>query len=465
MASVSLPPSRVPKARAPSSGAGHGQRRVVAKEVSAEQRLGRWRTSSGRAPSLPTLWFYGAVAVSALLIVATALYHSGLLPPPIESQLIRFTLTGENKAGAWWSGMLLALLSLHALDGHALLRRCAPGAAKGWAMIGAVLLFLSADEVGSFHERLASFSDSLGLGAWSLILPLGALLATVLGRALVLLWAAGGEQRRKVWPVAIGFLLLGSVAPQELLEHRIEWQTDFARAVRAAIEEGTELTGMLVLLATVMAHTPGLAVGGAAGDRAAFAALWELRRPLTIGGLALAPILAIATVALAGPIYGRPADWLTAVAWFAAGLATCQPLLRRGRGLGLRVGALLVCCLASVAAVAVRPDKLVEIGPVTVSLRMLVLGLTSLLVSVILLYHPRGWRRACPLGAVALGLLAAGLLVPTNLIMIYLLSQLLGLAAYWVSTTAVPKGFETTEQRAPNVDPAGPDGPRGSAGD
>jgi len=250
---------------------------------------------------LPIIWFYGAVAVSALLVATTGLHDVGPVSGPAASLLDRFRLTGENNPAAWWSGMLLAVVSLHAFDGYALLRRSEPGAARGWALIAAVLLFLSADEVGSIHERLAQVGRALGLGTWSLLLPLGAVLAAVLaavlGRALLLLWSAGGEQRRKVWPLAIAFLVLGSVALQEVLEHRIQWQTDVARAVRAMVEEGTELIGMLVLLRVAMANTAGLAVG-VRGGRPAFAALHELRRPLAALGLALAPVLAFVTAAL-----------------------------------------------------------------------------------------------------------------------------------------------------------------------
>lgn len=398
--------------------------------------------SNSPTQPLPTIWFYGAVAVSALLVAATALHILGPVSGPAASLLGRFSLTWENNPAAWWSGMLLAVVSLHAFDGHALLRRREPDAAKGWALIAAVLLFLSADEVGSLHERLALLGRALGLGTWSLLLPLGAVLAAVLARAHVLLWSAGGEQRRKVWSLVVGFLLLGSVALQEFLEHRIYWETDAARAVRGAVEEGTELIGMLVLLKATMANTAGLAVRDAAGGRPAFAALHELRRPLTTLGLALAPVLAVSTAALVDQ-RGHPADWLAAVAFLAAGLAACRRLFKSGGGIGWPtwgVGGL--CCLASVAAVAVGAVKLVKLGPVEVSLRMLVLGVVSLLVCATWLSIVGGGGRLYPLGVVVLGILAAASLLPTNLILTYLLPQLLGLVVYWVNMTAVQEEIE-----------------------
>ena len=48
-------------------------------------------------------------------------------------------------------------------------------------------------------------------------------------------------------------------ALQEFLEHKIDWQTDVARAIRVALEEDTELLGMLILLRIAMANTAALA--------------------------------------------------------------------------------------------------------------------------------------------------------------------------------------------------------------
>ena len=61
--------------------------------------------------------------------------------------------------------MLLAIVSLHAFDGHVLWRHSAPDAARGWAMLAAVLLFLSFDEVASVHERLGALGKALSMGS------------------------------------------------------------------------------------------------------------------------------------------------------------------------------------------------------------------------------------------------------------------------------------------------------------
>lgn len=355
---------------------------------------------------LPAAWFYGATLFSVLLLAATALNVLGAASGFAALLLGRFSLTGENNAAAWWSGMLLAVVSLHAYDARARLRQRQPGAARGWALIAAVLLFLSADEVGSIHERLAMLGRHLGLGSWSLLLPIGAVLAAMLGRALVLLWTAGGEQRRQVRLLVAGFLLLGSVALQEFIEHRIEWQSAVARAVRAVVEEGTELTGMLVLLRVAMANTAGLGGPDTAGNRVAFAALRAFRRPFMLLCLALAALLAVVTALLVDQQRGHPADWLAAVAFLAAGLVACRRLFEGGGEIGWRrwaIGAL--CVIASLGSVAVGPAMLVGLGPVEVGLRLLLLGALSLLVCTAWLALPEVEKRAC-LAAAALGAVA-----------------------------------------------------------
>jgi hypothetical protein len=387
---------------------------------------------------LLTAWFYGAVAISALLTVATALWTLGSTSGVAASLLGRISLTGENNAAAWWSGMLLAMVSLHAYDGYALLRQREPGAARGWAMLAAVLLFLSADEVGSIHERLSHLGKVIGLGSWSLLLPIGAVLAAVLAYAMILLWSAGAEQRRKTWPITVGFLLLGSVALQEFLEHEIQWQTETAEAIRAAVEEGTELFGMLVLLRVAMANTAGLMVRGAAG-RSAFAALWQLQRPLLIVGLALTPVLAFASAAFTDQQRGHPADWLAAVGFLAAALVAFGRAQEDSGGIAWRTWAAGgLCGLASVASVAIGPAKMVGFGPLDVNLRLLVLGTMSLLVCAIWQARSSGGKPTWLLGGAALALSAAVLpWSSTSLVVAYALAQLLALAMFWVHATPI----------------------------
>lgn len=385
--------------------------------------------------TLATYWFCSVAVLCIGLVGATALNVLGTLSGPTAWLLSKITLTNENNVGAWWSGMLLALLSLHAYDGYALLRRSEPGAARGWMLLAAVLLFLSFDEIGSIHERLGQLSRALSLGSWSLMLSVGAVLAAMFFRALTLLWRAQCERRKVRW-IVLGFCLLGSVALQEILEHRINWQTDAARAVRAAVEEGTELLGMLILLRVALANTVELASRSTGAT--AFAALYELRTPLVAIGLALTPALALGSAALTDQQYrGHPADWPAAVGFLAAGLVFWRPFFTDGRG-GRSWAALIaggLCCLASLTAVEIAPPKLVEFGPVDVSLRMVVMVAISFLLGAALACLPDGKARLYAAGAVVVSALAAALLPFPNLALVYALSQLLGLVTYWVTAT------------------------------
>jgi hypothetical protein len=394
--------------------------------------------SKDHVGALARVWYFGAAAICALLVVATALQVLVTQSGPAARLLNHLTLSWENNLGAWWSGMLLAVVSLHAFDGYVRLRGSKPLAARGWSMLAAVLLFLSFDEVGSLHERLGDLGGPPPLREWSLLLPLGAVLGAMCLRALALLWQADGE-RWKVWSIGAGLFLLSSAAPQEFLEHRIHWQTDAAKAIRAAMEEGTELLGMLVLLRVAMANTAELAYGTFASGRTAFAALHELRRPLVAIGLALAPALALGTSALPDQILGHPADWLAAVAFLAAGLVLCRPLLIDDRGVATWETWLAggLCCLGSVTAVAISPLKVVGLGPVHGSLRMLVLMAISIMVAAAWSCLQDGRGRSYAVGAVVAGALAAALLPLTNLVLLYYLSQLLGVVVYWANSGVV----------------------------
>ena len=74
-------------------------------------------------PTWPSVWFYGIVAVS-LVLVAVTLFRVELRE---QTGIIRWVnllnLTSENSAGTWWSGILLLMVGVHAFDGYMLIRR------------------------------------------------------------------------------------------------------------------------------------------------------------------------------------------------------------------------------------------------------------------------------------------------------------------------------------------------------
>ncbi len=107
---------------------------------------------------LRTLIGIGAAMVFATLILR---FGKALFLAPLN-------LTNENVVAAWFSGMLLLLGALHAADGYFRLRTHNLKAGLAWWVIAAMLIFLSADEIGSLHERM---KDLMRMGPWLSFLP------------------------------------------------------------------------------------------------------------------------------------------------------------------------------------------------------------------------------------------------------------------------------------------------------
>ena len=79
----------------------------------------------------PTVWFYGVIGVSVLLL-GTQMLHSELGELTGMPKLVAlFTFRGENNVAAWWSGALFMLAGVLAFDGYFLLRRSRPRPARG----------------------------------------------------------------------------------------------------------------------------------------------------------------------------------------------------------------------------------------------------------------------------------------------------------------------------------------------
>src|SRR3546814_15579677 len=95
--------------------------------------------------------------------------------------LLLFDLRAEDNVAAWWSGILLLLNAFHAYDGYALWRERAPRMARSWASLSLLLVILSADEIGSIHERIGMIATAVSVSQWLALLPFG--LVGPLGRA------------------------------------------------------------------------------------------------------------------------------------------------------------------------------------------------------------------------------------------------------------------------------------------
>ncbi len=377
-------------------------------------------------------WLYGITAVSLLLLIVTFFSPELSGDTRIIQLLSSFSTLGENSFGAWWSGALLLIGAIHAFDGYVLLRQTQPRAASGWALISIILLILSADEIGSIHERADRI---LPLGTPLSRAPFAIILLAMLVYALNCLWSTK-QQRTKVWPIVLAFLLFGSVAFQEFLEHRIDWTQEMDR-YRGVIEEGTELLGMIILVKVSMTNTRGIFGQQGAGAFPTFQSICLLRVPMLAIGAASTPILAYLTANLPDQQRGHPADWLAAMFFLFAALAAGRRFFTHGEKIGwLGWGLTALCCFGSAASVAIHPARIIEFTLTDVNARMFVLFIISILVIAHWVLSSMYEKRIdIIVASIVLGILALFSLTHVSLLFVYGLTSCLGLLIYYVNST------------------------------
>jgi hypothetical protein len=287
-------------------------------------------------------WFASAVALSIFCLLVTFFNAELAATPAIPRIVGSFDLTGENSIGAWWSGMLLLLAAVHMTDG-VIQNRDTPRLAAGWFCVAGVLVLLSADEVGSVHERL---------GTWGRMWPFALALAAGLGLGILALWTSG--QRSAVLWIVAAFCLFVSVAGQEYLEHNTRWWGD-QKTLRATIEEGCELLAMLMLLRVGLRNS--------SPPSAALSALREWKGTISLAVMAAAAPLAYYSAGFADA-RGYVSAWLGAACFLLAGLAIARRDLAAGRAFPGAASVLLalLCVLASVNAVVHNPTLLPNRG-------------------------------------------------------------------------------------------------------
>ena len=126
---------------------------------SQELRTRYWQQMNN-GQRLLELWYWTALIVSVIFVLAIPV--SWYFPDFVPGIVGRMNLGSENNLGAWWSGVLLFMLACHSYDAGAAAYDRAPKVARAWMIIAAILLFLSADDIGSLHERLSLFGNFLG---------------------------------------------------------------------------------------------------------------------------------------------------------------------------------------------------------------------------------------------------------------------------------------------------------------
>lgn len=437
---------------------------------------GRLDTGWGRP------WLIVAILVSVALVAATGGQRLIASDSALYRVLRLLDLSSENVVAAWWSGMLLFLASLHAYDGAERMKarvreQGAPGgvpgsdtttitaAARAWVVIAGILLFFSADEIGSIHERIGALAWPLGQSEFAVY----GIVAVVLGGlaifALHRLWRVR-DQRGSAVGLFFGFGLLASVAVQEYLEHTLEWST-LAEAFRVSVEEGTELVGILFILFVTMPNTIGArclpsepdSLDG--GSPTPLAALRAPSARMVVLGLIACVGLALLTALLPDQGRGHPADWIAAAAFLGAALSELRRAdMPRSRRVGRASAAIGI--IASAAAVAVDPVELMELGPVWLAGQVWLnerLTLLSALVGLVAIlgytrsgrfegdHGPARSRRVYALlGATAFLAAGVGLVLSTNLFLSYLFTTLLGFGCY-VATVFQLREWEEWQRR------------------
>ncbi len=185
-------------------------------------------------------WRSWMFAITIIFIPFTAIYpyiHDGFLKWNI---LAKLNLGAEMNLAAWWSGGLLFLsgcVAYQIATGDIVCRRA-------WMIIALIFSLLSFDEMGSIHERVGNLDT--GLTIYILMALLG---GSSLMLAIWILWR-NNRDKHGLAVLLVGVALLASAAPNEYIEHRIDWPY-YLIGPRIAFEEGLEIVGGYICFLTM----------------------------------------------------------------------------------------------------------------------------------------------------------------------------------------------------------------------
>jgi len=312
------------------------------------------------------------IIVSAVLVLATLVlrFGKGLFLAPLN-------LSNENVAAAWFSGILLFLASLHAADGYFRLRKTHLRTALAWCVVSAMLLFLSADEIGSIHERI---KDLLKMGPWLSYLPFLIVLLGCCAWSFIQLWITPSE-RSRVPGLILGFAILVSVGGQEFLERAIKWPW-YLGPFRSAFEEGSELVGMMILIYTMLPNSTGLFSHARRPHAPAFSIVPGLRWFIVVTAALLAWPIAMLSASLDQQLVdGHLSDWMSCALFFlSAGLVLNHWAQSSHEARTFPTAGIFWLCLASMLCVQIDPTGDSNVFPFTRSFEAFGLVLNARLI-------------------------------------------------------------------------------------
>ena len=195
--------------------------------------------------SKPIPWWFWIAGINVILVFLSALQHSFLFPTTARRILTQFDLGQEMNLAAWWSSMILFSIGLLCYEIYS--DRHNPKK-LAWLLLAIAFTCLSIDEIGSVHERIETWIELIdpyvAIPLVQLIdpyIPIAVLGIILVPLPVIILWRFPQTHRSAIF-IAIGFLLLATIAVQERLEGYIEWRQ--WGGIRLGVEEGTELLGM-----------------------------------------------------------------------------------------------------------------------------------------------------------------------------------------------------------------------------
>jgi hypothetical protein len=381
-------------------------------------------------------WFGVLVGISAALVVITmASYAVVVEHRGLALFLFWLGLGGENNIGAWWSGMLLALAAFFAFDGFFDTTK-RPLEQRGWLALGFALLLLSFDEIASLHEYLSE----LGLKQLAVLGVVGLALASYAMQQL--------RRARVAWRtlavLLLAFALLASVPLQELIQHKLEWDSPVIYGLRALLEEGTEILAMLIFVAVTSANSASLL----RSSQDCFASLARRRWLVATAAFLLWPILVAATFELTT---GGAASWLASLLFLGAALLAVRAALL-GDGLHARSLALILFYVAaSATATAMQYGWHPALGGVEVNLRGAVFAMV--VVTAIAILRANGRRLNAPRALLIAAIIGAAAVVwPASQLLWCGLPPALAIWLFGIEQKAVAAGRKS-RVAAPSLGP------------
>jgi hypothetical protein len=396
-------------------------------------------------------WFYAFVLISLFLCGVT------FLMPLLPGQFAYFNLRDENNFAALFSGIFLLVIALHAYDGWSLNRISKPSVAYAWLALSLVLAALSLDEIGSLHERVTWLRSIISDGTfappselqsmprterrsaywWSLV-PFGMLLVGAIAYAVSALWRSI-EDKKTVILIGVGFSLLASVALQEYIERTVDWSANRYLSIidstfRPLLEEGTELLGMIILLAVAMKNSRGIFSEDERADFPVFEAIVRMRRVILVTGIFAAPLIAYINASFPPERHdnGMPADWPAAALFAMAAIAAARPFFVSGKTTGWYGRGLVLLALVGCGSTILHPET-----PAALPLLTVLAGAAFMIWFLSADYPPASYL---PAVAILSAVLAEAWYIGNSDFVVYTMNQYTALAFYWVNSSVAPTG-------------------------